>query len=200
MKFRIRVDLDEDQLDEYVGEWCKSRFKEYVIVHHRLPHGNPHYHMYVDDPMCMSTDAMRQRVKRYFKIVKRGDYSVQECSVGREDEYISYMWNTKHDNVVTYVDSNIDSERLAKCIQYAKEITDEFNAKVKNRKPKSLYEIAMYINEVNTDDSKIFHDITRILHQFCKCHDEHLIYKVFCTIQSKRDINVFVERVRRKLL
>lgn len=143
MKFRVRLDLNDDNLSQVelavarqtLFEWFAIISKECIVVHHRLPHGNPHYHIYFEAIECNSLDAMRMRIKRQFRPQNRSDYSVKKCDDGREDEFIQYLYNTKHGNIPTYIaDYNIGASRIAKCMALAQEISTNFEATRKSKK------------------------------------------------------------------
>lgn len=155
---RIRIDnnnLTNKDIAEWFSLWCS----ELVIVHHQLPHGNPHYHLYANCDLAehTSTQAMRMRIKRKFDITKSSDYSVKQCDGNRVDEYISYMFNTKHGNVATLIFSNIDSNRLDKCILLAKQVSDNFDLSKRSRKPTTItqYDMSDEVYKLVLDKYKI---------------------------------------------
>lgn len=133
----LRIRIDNNNISYHdITEWFRLWCSELVIIHHRLPHGNPHYHLYANCDLAEhnSVQAMRMKIKRNFKIAKSSDYSVKQCDGTRADEYISYLFNVKHGNVWDLVYSSIDSDRLDKCIIAAKEIADDFEYKRISRK------------------------------------------------------------------
>lgn len=200
MKFRIRIDYQDDK--DVLVDWFKLHTRQFVIVHHRLPHGNPHYHMYVDDPMCMSEDAMRQRVKRYFKPEKRGDYSVKKCDDGREDEYISYMFNSKHGNVATHIADNVGAERIAKCLLAAQEITDDFKQRQVLRKSKgpTIYDLAEEINANISKEDAMISEYTNVAIAVCHSHrktcEPNMLIKLVSTAKSFKDKDFLVRKLQ----
>lgn len=197
MKFRLRIDgEDQNQIEQF----CKG-YAEYVIVFHVLPHGNPHFHAYINAPMVMSAQTFRMRVKRVFNPATRNDYSVKECDEDKQDEYISYLFNTKHGNVATLVAHNLDDTYVNRCKESAKDISTDFQQRQQQRRTKSvtLYDIAMEVDDITKDDNDLIVNTIRVLHRHLKVHDDFLITKIITTIQSKRDINFVVERIRRRI-
>lgn len=195
MKFRIRVD------DYGIGAKTSmypiiETAKEHVLVRHDIG-DNPHWHLYVDNPNFMSPQSVRYYLRKHTD--NPTDYSVKKCDDDRVDEYVQYLFNTKHGNVATIESSLFDDNRLQQCRARADEVTEEFTKRKKD-KPKTLYEIAMYVDAATKDDSDLIANVIKALHKFCKCHDDHLIIKVLTTIQSKRDIEFVVERIRRKII
>lgn len=111
MKFRVRVD---DKLDfsrpkgEEVGsQWLHDYLvgKAHVLVHHVLPHGNPHHHFYIDLPLVNSVASYVYHWKKLIsdKGLTKSDWSIKQCTDDRKPEYISYLFNTKHGNVATLI-------------------------------------------------------------------------------------------------
>jgi len=98
MKFRVRLDQRED-----TREWLSAylRDKPHVLVHHILPHGNPHFHFYVDLPLVNSVAGYTYQWKKLVdpKGFTRSDWSIKQCSDERKPEFISYLFNTKHGNI-----------------------------------------------------------------------------------------------------
>jgi len=139
MLFRIRVDEGtsaptgpsfRDQLVAYLKE------KPHVLVHHVLPHGNPHYHAYVDHTMIFkSIAAYKYQWKKlaFVKPLTPNDWSIKECSPDRIPEYLAYLFNTKHGNVATLVSSTID---VTQPQASAKAVSDDFAIRADLRKDK----------------------------------------------------------------
>jgi len=209
MKFRIRIDFNDDNLNaletviarQTLVEWFEKYTHKYVIVHHRLPHGNPHYHMYADVPMVMSEDAMRQRIKRQFKPQNRGDYSVKLCDDGREDEYISYMFNTKHGNIATHIADNVGADRIGKCLLAAQEVSNDFEQRKNSRKSKgpTIYDIAVEVNEVFSGQDTISNwtnTAIDVLHRHRKTCEPNMLIKIISTAKSLKDKGFLVRKVQ----
>lgn len=147
--FRVRIDTMDDKS---IKEWCTLFAEEYVIVAHVLPHGNPHIHIYFKSYCVYSVDAFRMRVKRQFKPEKASDYSVKKCEDERADEFIAYLFNTKHGNKHFLISHNIDPARLDKCVSAAKEVSDNFELSKKTRKPTgpSQYDMSCEVYQLIT--------------------------------------------------
>lgn len=148
MKFRVRV--DSERSDDAFLSFLKP-YSSYVLVYHELPHGNPHYHIYVDDLMSLSIDAFRKRIDRHFK-VSGPDRSVKDCDPTRTNEYVQYLFNEKHGNKAVLVGSvNFDSTLLLQLQTQAKDVADDFalRKKVKSAKQQiSQYDLAMEVKEL----------------------------------------------------
>lgn len=153
---RIRIDDNKIAHDD-ISQWFQLWSSEMVIVHHRLPHGNPHFHLYVNCDLAEhnSPQAMRMKIKRKFNITKSTDYSVKLCDESRSDEYISYLFNTKHGNIANLVYSSIDSNRLDKCIAAAKEISDNFQLVQKRKSTLTQYDLSDEVYNLVLDKYKI---------------------------------------------
>lgn len=194
MKFRIRIDgVDDAKVISFL-----SSYPEYIAVHHTV-NDNPHYHFYVNATMIMSDQTMRMRVKRFFGTEKASDYSVKKCDDGREDEYIQYMFNTKHGNVWRRVcDSGIDIDRINKCIGDAETVSTEF-AKANARKKKSntvtIFDIAEEATEIFktrhgevNDQAEYYYKMAiiaiHLMKTYRKGSDYNMIIKVITTSLS----------------
>lgn len=193
MKLRIRIDGDE--LPQSIAQMIRSS-KEFIIVKHELPN-NPHFHAYVDNDMIMSPQSFRYYLRKIYE--KSSDYSVKQCDDGREDEYVQYLFNTKKGNQPFLDSTNLSDERISKARLGAEQVRREFDESIRNTRPKSLYDIAMYVNKI-ADSSNfdiLVREVIKALHKFCKVHDEFLVNKVVFTIMSYRDVELVVSRVRR---
>lgn len=193
MKLRIRIDGNE--LPQSITQMIRSS-KEFIIVKHELPN-NIHFHAYVDNDMIMSPQSFRYHLRKLYE--KSSDYSVKQCDDGREDEYVQYLFNTKKGNNPFLESTNLSDERISRARLGAEQVRREFDESVRNARPKSLYDIAMYVNKIaDTNDFDILvREVIKALHKFCKVHDEFLVNKVVFTILSYRDAELVVSRVRR---
>jgi len=144
--FRIRIDVVSGLNSDDVIEVCEP--KAHVIVLHELPKGNPHYHLYVETEIKEQT--LRQRIKRKFSNLKSTDYSIKKCDAERVNEYVQYMFNTKHGNKWELIDTNnFDTELLDSLKKAAKEVSDQFETIHKSKKSDrpTIYDIAQQISE-----------------------------------------------------
>lgn len=193
MKLRIRIDGIE--LPQSITALLTSS-KEFIIVKHELPN-NPHYHAYIDNEMIMSPQSFRYHLRKIYE--KSSDYSVKQCEDGREDEYVQYLFNTKKGNQPFLISTNLSDERVSKARLGAEQVRREFDESVRNARPKSLYDIAMYVNKIadTSEHDILVREVIKALHKFCKVHDEFLVNKVVFTIMSFRDVELVLPRVRR---
>lgn len=144
--FRLRIDeksgLDVESFIQATGATT------YVLVHHVLPTGNPHYHAYVE--CSLKENTFRQRIKRLSADLASSDYSLKKCREDLKNEYIQYLFNEKNDNVPTLIKSyNFDDNLLAELQANAKLVAAEYRAQQENRrndKP-TVYELAKEIHK-----------------------------------------------------
>lgn len=135
--YRLRVDGSDD---ERMTQFLKKHSCRYLLVHHVLPTGNPHYHAYVETHL--SQGNFSNYVKKEMGVSK-GDYSNKTCSDDRKHEYLSYLFNTKKGNVPRYVSSEDFSILDIKTYQeHANTIAQEFQAKMALGK-KTQYDCVM---------------------------------------------------------
>lgn len=192
MLFRIRVDEGtpdpegrsfRDQMVDYLKE------KSHVLVHHVLPHGNPHYHVYVDHMLFKSIAAYKYQWKKldFVKPLKQTDWSIKECSPERVNEYLAYLFNTKHGNVATLVSSTID---CAQPQAAAKAVSDDFAIRADLRKDKkqsvTTWDMAQELKQwidAHEDDHDWQPDMVA---EAIEIHRRH--HKSFCSFSLSRMI------------
>lgn len=139
--YRVRIDNKDDEL---VKEFCEQNTTRYLLVHHVLPHGNPHHHFYCETTISQGNYA--NKLKAFFNVVG-AEYCVQKCDEDRRLEFFSYLFNTKKDNVPTYVSSNGFSPiDIATYQANSKQIAQEFTERMKASK-KSQYDVACLVLE-----------------------------------------------------
>lgn len=201
MKFRVRVDAElSDANKAHIEEFLKT-YNSYVLVSHVLPHGNPHYHVYVDAPMVMSDNAMRQRVKRYFKVEKASDYSVKKCDEDKVNEYVQYMFNTKHGNraeLISY--SNFDNSTLDELKKSAQDISTDYEDRLNQRIAESkksrltMFQLGLEVHEIWSNLHKeevLIHELTEIAQDVCykhnQCPEPNKICKIISVSLSRNE-------------
>lgn len=202
MKFRIRYDHEhsEEFADEFNDWFYKiAPSSKIVIVSHVLPHGNPHYHVYFDDPMCMSLDVMRKRFARKWS-TKRGDYSVVICDEGREKEYVSYMFNEKHGNKAYLVQNDVFTpDEIIELQENSDKIHQEYLVKQKDKKP-TIYDYAKEVHEmIHSDDATIAQYTTAaltVLHKYRKSCDPNMLIKIVSTARSFKNREFLIRKVQ----
>lgn len=187
MRFRIRLDgVDDTKVISFM-----SSYKEGIVVHHMV-NDNPHYHFYLRDDMIMSTQAMRMRVKRYFDVKKSTDYSVKDCDEPRVQEYIQYLFNTKHGNRWRRVyDVGIGFDVIDDAISSAEKVSDEYEKlKIKQKRTNtiSVFDMAEELAETlkDTDDIADFYanaikHAIQIAKKYRKGMDYNMIIKIVTT-------------------
>lgn len=147
--FRIRVDIVSDLNADSLMEVCQPT--SHVVVRHELPHGNPHYHAFVETDL--KDNALRQRFKRRFPFLAPSDFSIKKCDPDRVNDYVQYLFNNKHGNQWELIDvNNFDSQLLDRLQIQAKAITDQFASSQTTKRDKpTIYELAMKVRKVFTD-------------------------------------------------
>lgn len=105
MKFRLRVDEKNDETVEKFKKLLTGY--THVLVRHELPHGNPHYHAYVDMDTKTSCPAMRYTIDQVFDVAK-ADRSVKKCDDDRVNDYVQYLFNEKKGNTWKLISHTFD--------------------------------------------------------------------------------------------
>jgi len=134
-QYRLRVDGEDDPK---MTQFLKKHTSRYLLVHHVLPTGNPHYHAYVETHLTQGNFS--NYVKKEMGVSK-GDYSNQTCADDRKHEYLSYLYNTKHGNksrTVSY--ENFGTLDIKTYQEQALQISKEFKTKMALGK-KTQYDI-----------------------------------------------------------
>lgn len=153
---------------------------------------------------------MRMRVKRYFTIEKATDYSVKECDNERVDEYIQYLFNTKHGNLWRRVcDIGIDSARIDCAISNAAQVSDDYDKTVKKKtksKTVTMYDIAEELSEIMKTYKHIEEErdwylksITETI-KLCKKYRKGMDYNMICKIVTTYTGIVDEDRLARKVI
>lgn len=148
--YRIRIDIKSD-LQPITFLDSKDT---YVIVHHVLPHGNPHYHLFYQPYHEVKINALRQRIKRFFN-VQSDEYSVKQCDPNRVNEYIQYLFNRKHDNTPTLISHNISQDIIDEAMKQAQTVHQEFANRHSDKPKKSkttIYTMAEEIYQLATQE------------------------------------------------
>jgi len=124
MKFRLRV----DEINSDVRLKFRDMLKPFnhVLVYHELPHGNPHYHAYVDMPDKNSCPALRYTIDQLFGVSKT-ERSVKQCDDDRVDDYVQYLFNEKHDNKWTLISHTFEVDIH---VQKAKAVAAAFKTRM----------------------------------------------------------------------
>lgn len=136
-QYRLRVDGEDDQK---MTQFLKKHSSRYLLVHHVLPYGNPHYHAYVETHLTQGNFS--NYVKKEMGVSK-GDYSNKTCSADRKHEYLSYLFNTKKGNVSRTVSyENFGTLDIKTYQEQSKQIAEEFQAKMALGK-KTQYDVVM---------------------------------------------------------
>lgn len=144
--YRLRFDIKNDLNSDDILEVCQPT--SHVVVRHELPHGNPHFHLWIETDI--KQNALRQRIKRKFEYLLSTDYSLKSCNPNRLDEYIQYMFNTKHGNKWELIDlKNFDEVKLKQLQVQAKTISDDFQLSKKDKKSDrpTIWQLATEVSE-----------------------------------------------------
>jgi len=160
--YRIRVDIVNDLNSDQLLETCGPA-KQAVVVRHELPHGNPHYHFYIANDIKENT--LRQRFKRKYPYLKPSDYSIKKCDTNRVNEYIQYMFNTKHGNKWELIDTvNFNDQLLNDLMEAAKKISDDYEeSKPKKSDKPTIYDLAKEVEQRFKQEYNITDNPTELL-------------------------------------
>lgn len=215
MKALIRVD---GQSDDNVIRFCsKEMTVQYVIVSHVLPNNkNPHHHFYIDDQMSMSVDAIRAKVKRFFKVDNRSDYSVKKYDRSKETnefDCIRYMFNTKHGNEWKLVSvRGFDDEFITSCQKDAQVLSEEYELKTRIRDMKkdqvTIWQLSQELadmvdaNHLDRKDIVRIEEYTRYAIQICYKHKRtcefNMLNKIISTAMARTENgkNLLVQKMQ----
>lgn len=145
--YRLRIDeitgLDTDELLQVCGS------VQHVLVRHELPNGNPHFHAYIKTDVKQAN--LRKKIKTLYPEIQKSDYSLKSCDESRINEYVQYMFNTKHGNTwELYHTLNFDNTVLNDLIKAAQEISTDFEQTTKYKKNTgpTIWDIAMEVEEI----------------------------------------------------
>ena len=152
-QFRVRVDgSDDERAIHFFKKYCET----FLLVHHVLPHGNPHYHAYVETNI--SQGNFSNKIKAHFECVG-SDYSNQVCNPDRKLEYLSYLFNKKQGNESRFVDSvGFSPIDIAIYQENAKTIADEFTTRMSKEK-KTLFEVGLLVQERLGDENCVHPEV-----------------------------------------
>jgi len=147
--FRVRVDGEDDAR---MVEFCKNLGTKFLLVHHVLPTGNPHYHFYAETTLTQGN--LSNQIKKKLGVTG-GDYSNKSCDMNRKMEYLSYLFNTKKGNVprvVAYVGFNMLD--IATMKENSEKIAHEYKVALQRSK-KTQFQIVELVME-RIPDNKVW--------------------------------------------
>lgn len=172
---RLRIDMQGnvtiDRLESFL-----SKYKSVVLVAHKLPHGNPHYHAYIDATNnSIGIEAVRNRLKKHFEL-PAGSYSLKLCDEGRINEFVQYMFNTKHGNEwnVSFV-LNFDSAIIEQLQQNAQSVSQVYEQSKKSKSTITMYELAEEVQANMEGKTKTIENYVLTAVGVCRRHR-----KAFC--------------------
>lgn len=216
MKFRVRIDESNEgligvHLRQVLVDYVKS--VDHVLVHHVLPHGNPHFHIFVDMPQYKSKEAFKYQFKKQFKTATADsrNFSIKQCNDDRVDEYIQYLFNRKHGNKWTLIASSRDTtehQRLADNV--FKEYVTQTAERVAKKQGPSVWELGMELRSAIERETQELSDRDRqdfILAEVIRIHEGHK--KAYCDYSLQKVIDTAIggtrygyyltQRMRRRL-
>lgn len=181
MKFRLRV----DEKNEETGGKMLDMIRKYphVLVRHELPHGNPHFHAYVDAHDIKSCPAYRYVIDQVLG-VKGTERSVKKCDDDKMNEYVQYLFNEKHGNKWTLMSHTFDVDIH---VQKAKAVAEAFADRQDKRKIITEWDMAMELrsrvenqtNELNK--SHVIEIAIEIRYKYSKMFNDHTLTKMIQT-------------------
>lgn len=218
--FRLRLDIINDLNADKLIEVCQPT--SHVIVRHELPNGNPHYHAYV--ATAVKENTLRQRIKRLDPQLKSTDYSIKICNPNMINDYVQYMFNTKHGNKWEIIDTlNFDNETLRDLIEKAKTVSEDYNQSKSKSNRITIWDMAEELDDLvnekwnqvqggsgRADDFPILanhqHAIIRdytdiaihVLRKHKKAYDEYLLRKLISTAMTTKEFGK--EILRNKMI
>lgn len=196
--YRLRIDEISGLHVNRLLEVCGS--VQHVIVRHELPHGNPHYHAYIKTEIKQAN--LRKKIKTLFPEIQKTDYSLKACDEQRINEYVQYMFNTKHGNKWELIDTlNYDDTALSVAMESAKKIsTDYTETHVKKRDTgPTIWDLAqeleqkvkdrpLKLNQFDTDWITTYtNEAIAIMRNHRKPFDEFLLRKIITTAMSSTE-------------
>ena len=150
-RFRVRID---GQDDGQVEKFFREQAIRYLLVHHLLPTGNPHYHAYVETRLTQGNFS--NKIKSVLGVAG-GDYSNKTCDPDRVHEYLSYLFNTKNGNTwrkVSSVGFSILDIKVAQ--ENANLISKEFASRMKRKKLPQFDMVEMVIERLGERGTNIY--------------------------------------------
>ena len=199
--FRLRIDIVNDLNSDQLIEVCGP--DTYVIVRHELPHGNPHYHAYFKYNTEMKDNTLRQRLKRKFGFLKSSDYSIKKCDEERANEYVQYMFNTKHGNKWELIDiHNFDNKLLDDLKQNAQKISDDYQSTQKSKsKGPTIWDLAQQVEKEFKDTFNIVDNLGDEIHNYYSNEQRRITVYTDLSIKVLRhNHKAFDDNLLRKLI
>jgi len=184
MKFRLRV----DERDPETSEKFKKLLTGYthVLVRHELPHGNPHYHAYVDMPSKSSCPAMRYTIDQLFEIEKSSDRSVKKCDDDKIDLYVQYLFNEKKGNKWTLISHTFDVDVH---VERAKAVSEAFHEASKKSTAITEWDMALELrssveNTPDISEHAVIDLAIQVRNKYEKPFNDHVLARMIQTAIS----------------
>lgn len=196
--YRIRIDIVNDLNSDQLLEICDS--EAHVVVRHELPHGNPHYHAWIQTSVKENT--LRQRFKRKFGFLKSSDYSIKKCDEERTNEYVQYMFNTKHGNKWELIDTyNFDNQLLDNLKEAAQKISTDYAESHKKSKGITIWDIAEEVEKEFTQEFHVVNNLGDEIHKFYEQEERKIIVYTDIAIKVlRKHRKAFDEFLLRKVI
>lgn len=183
MKFRLRVDEKEPETSDKFKKLLKGY--THVLVRHELPHGNPHFHAYVDMPDKSSCPAMRYTIDQTFGVEKT-DRSVKKCDDDKIDLYVQYLFNTKKGNKWTLISHTFDVDVH---VERAKAVSEAFQEATQKRTTITEWDMCVELRSCveNTPDMSehaVIESAIQIRNKYEKPFNDHVLARMVQTAIS----------------
>jgi len=103
--FRLRLDLALCYGDD-VTAWLHRLSESYLLVSHTDLYGkNPHFHAWIETKYQEIT--IRAKIKQLDEtLIGNKRYSLSKCDPERQEEYKTYLFNLKRNNIPSFVSHN----------------------------------------------------------------------------------------------
>lgn len=189
MKFRVRVDDVDEATQKLLLEHVANVGVSHVLVRHFFDDGhNPHYHYYIDIPDVKSCQSYRYKFKTrvafHFKM-KSSDYSITQCSDDRVDEYIQYLFNTKHGNKWQLLSSTLDTSLHQQRAGLVAEAYEAQSSKAKDSV--SQWQLSVELRDaIDQLDSTMYESHVTIVDMAISLHNKYK--KPFCEFSLRKVI------------
>lgn len=103
--FRLRLDLPISDGDKVVS-WIAALSTSHLLVSHNDLYGkNPHFHAWIETKYQEIT--IRSKIKSLDEeLIGNKRYSLSKCDPERAEEYKTYLFNLKRNNIPSFVSHN----------------------------------------------------------------------------------------------
>jgi len=122
--FRLRLDLPLHEEDKVIS-WLHRLAESYLLVSHNdLYQKNPHFHAWIETKYQEIT--IRSKIKQLDEtLIGNKRYSLSKCDAERQEEYKTYLFNLKRNNLPSFV-SHKNVPHWKQYQEASSQLTDEY--------------------------------------------------------------------------